>query len=94
LKDIKVYNPLRTKTFRGSIKSMDIKENIPEIWPDSSGLNLKVNNLKQDSLEILISTDDEFRSENHNLISLFIQTHGIINHLSAEKITEEITKII
>ena len=93
LKDVKVYNPLSTKTFRGRIKSVDIKGTAPGILPDNSGLKLKVNNPEQDSLEILISTDDEFRSENHNLIYLFIQTHGIINHLSTVKIAEEITRI-
>jgi hypothetical protein len=61
--------------------------------PDNSGLNLKVNNLKQDTLEIFIITDEEFRSENHNLIYLFIQTHGIINHLTTQKIAKEITRI-
>jgi hypothetical protein len=93
LKDIKVYNPLRTKAFKGSIKSIDIKGTTPGILPDNSGLNLKVNNLKQDSLEILINTDEKFRSENNNLIYLFIQTHGVINHLSTCEIADETTRI-
>ncbi|MCJ7449941.1 MAG: hypothetical protein MUO72_19890 [Bacteroidales bacterium] len=93
LKDIKVYNPLRTKAFLGNIKSMDIKETTPGIWPVNSGLNLNVNNLKKDSLEILITSDEIFRSENSNVIYLFIQTHGIINHLSTCRIADEITRI-
>ncbi|MCX6320656.1 MAG: hypothetical protein NTX93_02475 [Bacteroidia bacterium] len=93
LKDIKVYNPLRTKVFRRSARSMNLKGTATDVLPANSGLNLKVNNLKQDSLEIFIHTDEKFRSENKNLIYLFIQTHGIINHLSAEKIAQEITRI-
>ena len=50
-----------------------------------SGLSLEVNNLRQDSLEIFVYTDEKFRSENKNLIYLFIQSHGIINHLSTER---------
>jgi len=93
MKDITVYNPLRTKVFKRSIRSTDIKESTPGILTDNSGLNLKVNNLKQDSLEIIIITDGKFRSENNNTIYLLIQTHGIINHLSTCKIPDEITRI-
>ncbi len=93
LKDIKVYNSLRTKVFRRSLKPMNIEENAGEILPVDSGLNLKVNNFKQDSLEIFIYSDEKFRTENKNQIYLFIQTHGIINHLSTRNLTEETTRI-
>ena len=94
MKDITVYNPLRTKAFKRSIKPVDIKETAPGIWSDTSGLDLKVNNLRQDSLEILITADEKFRSVNYNKIYLFIQTHGIINHLSIYETAHEITRII
>jgi hypothetical protein len=93
MKDIKVYNPFSKNAFRGSKKSAEIKGTAPGIWPYNSGLNLKVNNSKQDSLEILITTNEKFRSENKNIIYLFIQTHGIINHLSTCRIADEITRI-
>lgn len=92
-KEIKVYNSLRTKTFRRSLRSMEMKGKETGIRPSGPGLNLKVNNLRQDSLEIFVYTEEKFRSENENLIYLFIQTHGVINHLSTEKTEGEIRRI-
>ena len=93
LKDINVYNSLKTNVFRRSLRPINIEETAGDILPVNSGLNLKVNNFKQDSLEIFIYSDEKFRTENKNQIYLFIQTHGIINHLSTRKLTEETTRI-
>lgn len=93
LKEIKVYNALSTKVFRKSVRSLDKKETATDTLSINSSLTLKVNNLKQDSLEIFVHTDEKFRSENKNQIYLFIQTHGVINHLSTEKLPGEYTRI-
>jgi hypothetical protein len=92
-KDIKVYNQLRTKTFRRSVRSSDLNKTETGSLQANSGLKLEVNNFRQDSLEIIIKSDEKFRTENKNLVYLFIQAHGIINHLSIEKIAEENTRI-
>jgi hypothetical protein len=93
LKEIKVYNALSTKVFRRSVRSFVNKETATDTLTVRSGLILKVNYLKQDSLEIFVHTDEKFRSENKNQIYLFIQTHGVINHLSTEKLPGENTRI-
>ena len=93
IKDIKVYNPLKTKAFFENIKSFDRGVTSSGKSNNNSIINLQVNNLRHDSLEILINTDEKFRSENNNLLILFIQTHGIINHLSPCNIPDDVTKV-
>ncbi|MEI6050218.1 MAG: hypothetical protein WCS03_15050 [Bacteroidota bacterium] len=95
MKEIRVYSSLSNKNFtdnsdnnfNGGISNANIADN------GYKGLTLKVNNLKADTLEILVNTDIRYRSENRNIIYLFIQTHGNINHISSEKMTGETTKI-
>ena len=93
LTEIKIYNALSTKVFRRSVRSLDKKETVTDTLPVNSSLTLKVNNSNPDSLEIFVHTDEKFRFENKNQIYLFIQTHGVINHLSTEKLTGENTRI-
>jgi hypothetical protein len=94
LKEIMVYNPLKEKVYRRKLRSSDIRDTTPDTLPPYSGLNLKVDNLRNDSLEILVNTDEKFRSGNNNPIYIFIQTHGEINHLSTEKIIGENNRIV
>lgn len=96
-KGILVYNTLNTKEFNGKLNTEHITRrgddsNFPE-ENKNKGINLKINNSKQDFLEILVNTDDKFRSESNNLIYVFIQTHGNINYVSTEKMTKETTLI-
>lgn len=97
MKDIKVYNSFSTKAFKGKLNSDSTVngEVSRQIYPGAAnaGLTLKVNNLNPDVLEIFARSDEKYRSENSNLFYLFIQTHGIINHISSERITDENTKI-
>lgn len=97
MKDIKVYNSFSTKAFKGKLNSDSTVngEVSRQIYPRAAnaGLTLKVNNLNPDVLEIFARSDEKYRSENSNLFYLFIQTHGIINHISSERITDENTKI-
>ena len=98
MKDIKVYNAFSHKAFRGKVSNVNnCKEATGDetnILSTNPGLTLKVNNLIPDILEIFVNADEKYRSENSNLFYLFIQTHGIINHVSSEKIAEENTKIV
>lgn len=97
MKDIKIYNAFNIKTFKGRANTMDVLRGETEVSADTSDTNpeltLKVNNSKPDILEIFVNADENFRSVNSNLFYLFIQTHGIINHISSEKITGENSKI-
>jgi hypothetical protein len=97
MKEIKVYNPFSTKVFKGKLISNKIING--EVNPKTdfvatnTGLSLKVNNLNEDILEIVAATDEKYHAENSNLFYLFIQTHGIIDYVNSERITDENTKI-
>jgi hypothetical protein len=89
IKDIKIYNTLSKKAFRNKIytDSNSKKGNFIAITlkPDAD-LILTVNNSRRDVLELTVKTDIRYRIDNSNVFYLFIQTHGIINHISSEKI--------
>lgn len=95
IKEIHIYNALSSK----DIKRKSFPARIPAALKDlnnnqiNSGLTLKADNLKPDVLELLVVTDEKYRSENNNQFYLFIQTHGIIDRASSERISEETTKI-
>lgn len=81
--DLNIYNAFKQQPVRltsnkaGSVNN--ISENSNYSGNSNQGLNLRVNNLEQDSLLIFINEDDKFRSDNHNYCYLLVQTHGIIN---------------
>ena len=95
IKDINIYNTLSNKDFKRKLNAGNFikKENSNNTRKIKyTGLTLNVNNSKPDILEIFVNADKRFRSENSDLIYIFIQTHGNINHVSSEKLTEETTK--
>jgi hypothetical protein len=96
-KDIHIYNAFTSRVFKGkTVSGKQIIETTGErnyFAPPDAGLTLKVDNMKPDILEIDIVTNDRYRSENNDLVYLFIQTHGIINHVSSERVIDETTKI-
>ncbi len=53
-----------------------------------------INKTNTDAIEIIVTTNNSFRIRNNNVIYLFIQTHGVINHISSEKVTTDITRIV
>lgn len=83
-KKIDIYNALSSRGFKSmayqtkALIKPDVKGNNDSI--PVTGFSLEVNNLKSDSVEIIISADSIFRSVNKNLCYLFIQTRGIINY--------------
>jgi hypothetical protein len=95
-KDILIYNTLNTKAFKGKQSEVRyIRKGIKDLNPEikNNGIKLRVNGSKRDSLEINITADEKVRSGNGSLFYIFIQTHGNINYVSAEKMVEETTRI-
>jgi hypothetical protein len=97
MKEIEIYNALSSKPFRKKTSTVSdsgrlnsASENTDIVYPD---LGLSVNNLKTDSLEILISAGKNYRSANSNIIYLFINTLGKINRISTEILLSEKTRI-
>jgi hypothetical protein len=95
IKEIHIYNAFSSKT----IKRKSFNTRIPDLSqsfnknPSISGLALIADNLKPDVLKLLVLTDEKYRTENNNLFYLFIQTHGIMDRASSERINEDTTKI-
>jgi hypothetical protein len=97
MKDISVYNTLNNKAFRGRLNKGNFieKRDTENVIKENkhSNVTLKVNNTKPDSLEIFVAADNKFRSENNNLLCIFIQSHGNIKYVSDEKMIGDTTKI-
>lgn len=97
MQDVRIYNALNTKSYAEKTWSVN---NDPELnylqertTLTSKELTIQLDNLKPDFLDISVKTDDRYRSINGNVLYLFIQTHGIINRISTEKINSDITSI-
>lgn len=90
-KDIKIFNAFNNKTFKGKFSSethITGKIPDPDFFPDTvSGIILKLMKMKKDELDIKIIADEKYTAGNGNLVYLFIQTHGIIDHISSGMIT-------
>jgi hypothetical protein len=97
IKEIAIYNALSAKTFKVKQRGADyIAKSINQInlkEDNNKGATLKINNIRQDMLELFVDAKDKFQSENGNIFFIFIQTHGNINYVSSEKITGHTTKI-
>ena len=97
-KDIHIYNAFSSRALKekknyGKIFTGGVNTNNFPL-PANTGLTLNVDNLKPDVLEIDVVTNQKYRTENSNQFYLFIQTHGNINRVSSEGITDEYTKIV
>jgi hypothetical protein len=97
MKDIQIYNTLNTKRFKGKqVRSSVItKGSTDNTVPDleNPGVSMRIDNDKPEVIEISVNADKIIRTENNNRFYLFIQTHGNINHVSAEILDAETTKI-
>ena len=95
--NIKVYNALNVK------KVYDIKSDLSVIKNGTGGgnkgimqeegISLRINNLKQDFLELSVETDNKFRAVS-GVFYVFIQTHGNINHVSRQVIAGPLTTVL
>lgn len=90
-KTIHIYNGFSNKVFKGRKHNFDSKD---DRFNNSNGIILKTDNFKPDVLELEILADETYREENNNLFCLFIQTHGIINHLSLIRVTGASTRLL
>ena len=97
MQDIDIYNPFDVKIFKK--KRYDP---FSQITAEKAGNNtansashLSINTVRTASgaIEITINSDDVYRSENGDLLYLFIQTHGNINLFRSEKTTGNTTTI-
>lgn len=97
IKEIHIYNAYKFGSFKNKIYVQDKlnprTSNDSVIFDTNSLLNLKVNNLKPDTLDIYINVDKRYRTDKHKSFYLFIQTHGNINYVDSVKIIDEQTKI-
>lgn len=91
VKTVRVYNSFSNKIYKGKMISGNNRSSNGKI---STDVAIKVDNFKPDVVEILIQSNGKYRSSNNNQIYIFIQTHGIINHLSLERITEDNERIL
>jgi hypothetical protein len=98
VRDIRIFNPFNNKRFKGRSGDATISdERITEQAGSgtlNTGMTLKINSINPDNIEIIFTADEKYRSENNNLFYLFIQTHGIIDHVSNERITGEEKKVL
>ena len=98
LKYIRIFNPINDKRFKGQVNTAGNDFN--KIYGKESsgilntGLTLKINCIKPDNIEITVTADEKYRLKNNNLYYLFIQTHGIIDHISTERIPGEDKKVL
>jgi len=96
-KDIKVFNALNNSKFKRKLitgkSEKKGKTDSSNFLKKGSGTSLVTKYLGSAGLEIKITADERFNSENNNLIYLFIQTHGIIDHVSAQMIKGNIARL-
>jgi hypothetical protein len=97
MKEIKIYNAFNTREFKEKPLIHSVQENSEVNLANKSlgdlGLAVDVNNFMPDNLEIYIKADENYRLSSNGLFSLFIQTHGKIDHVSSGKLIAENTKI-
>ena len=91
-KDIRIYNAVSSKPFRGPLKKSGIIR-VNDSIPESGKITVKVSNHNADSLEIRINTDQQFISSGNKTVYLFIETRGNINLVRSVKLTGENTRI-
>jgi hypothetical protein len=97
IREIHVYNAFSARTFKKNVASNNLINTRSDSYSGSntsSGLTLKVDNLKPDMLEINVITNEQYRISNSNLFYLAVQTRGNLNYLSSEIIMNELTKIL
>lgn len=89
IKKISIYNALNNSTFRSALVS---RVSSVQMQKNREVNGIGVNLIYRDSgREIRIITADDFRAKNSEHVYLFIQTHGIIDHLSKVALTGDTT---
>lgn len=95
-KKILIHNALNGKTFSNLIPVTNGTTSLQESSMSSlqkQGLNIDINRNQPAIIEIILTTNRDFRSVNRNICYLFIQTHGIINDKRVVKLQGDTTRI-
>jgi len=96
-KTLKIYNPLNGKSINGNSYSVAAASGLSKEGMSTnyrgSGFDIKINNLKQESIELMISTNQNSRLINGNTCFLFVQTHGVVNFKSSVGLSGDTTRI-
>lgn len=90
MKDIMIYNAFSNRSFIGKT----YRDNEYLANNRNEDITLTVNNLQPDILEIFVSANERFRTENKGVFYLFIHTLGSVNLVSTERLNSGITKVI
>jgi len=90
MKDVKIYNAFSKKSFIGK----SYPDNEPERNNRNEDLTITVNNLQPDNLEILVSANERYRTDNKSGFYLFIHTLGVIKRVTSEKLNSGFTKVL
>ena len=93
-REIKIYNAFSSKASYSGSGKIEKPAGLERRGLNKSGLSIAANNLNPINLELTISADDRYRSENRNMCYLFLQTHGLVNRVSQEILSGENTKIL
>ena len=96
MKNILVYNAINSKLSKTNVTQVKVgisNENKDIKQDRNPEITVQINNLKSDTLEILVNPEKQFRDKNKNTFYIFIQTRGNINYISSEKMTGESTRI-
>lgn len=95
MKDLRIYNALSKKAFRNKVlvtRNSDNGSDYSAIWKKYN-LSLSVRNSNSDSVELIIRSDNSYRSENKSIVHMFINTHGQIDLINTEVLASDLTKI-
>jgi len=97
VKEIKVYNSFSKRTNKTRINSESFvsgKSAVAINEVKNPGLSVALNNHETEFLNILVTTDEKYLIKNNYRIYLFIQTHGVVNKLSTESLTNGTTNLL
>jgi hypothetical protein len=93
-KDITVYNSLKSGVFKKRSDQEDRAGATAQTGRFNSMVSLDLDNHMPDHVELIIKTDYRFRILSNNTVYVFIQTHGNIDRVNAEKIDADSVRIV
>lgn len=86
MEEIAIYNSLETKTFRRKIPETGYaKYGFLTSSKNNAGVSIIINNTTPDRVDLDIKADDPIRFGNSDLFYIFVQSHGNVKLVKAEK---------
>ena len=96
-KDISIYNALRNSSFKEKKQNTDRPVYTAGLTAGlgsaSTRIQMEADNNRPGYLVIRVTSDESWRNENSGKIHLLVQTHGVINYLRQEIISQQRTDI-